>query len=79
MKTETQIAEENVKELRKLSDKVDWMFCQVHLETCQRFLERLENTNPKKFPSHTLLEKLIDRMITDLKQAIKIYEDGGVK
>jgi len=77
MKTETQIVKENVKGLKEgFPMKRN---CQEHLASCQRFLERLENTNPKKFPSHTLLEKLIDRMITDLKQAIKIYEDGGVK
>jgi len=69
MKIETQIAKDNVKKLRKLSDKVDWQFCKEHLTSCQRFLEFLNRWN----------WNFIENKITDLQNAIKIYEEANVE
>ena len=73
MKTETQATKEMIKHLNSSGSEIAEMIrenmARIHLKTCKRMLERLENTNPKKFPSETLLEKLIDRIIKDLREA----------
>jgi len=84
---ETKIAKENIswhKPWFRISIK-RCPKCNEHKQTCQRWLEFLE-----KFPKHILLSmldgnrtemilnKLKDDKITDLKQAIKIYENNGI-
>lgn len=89
MKTETQIAQENVKNLTAIyGDKRDMGNCQSHKATCQRFLDFLEELQRYKFKcgfmeSSELCDvfednELIKDKITDLKQAIKCYEDAGI-
>ncbi len=84
MKTEQEIAKENVErtfELKNkwLIDKTDdrWFVhrgvCISHKQTCQRWLEFL---NPA--PNIVLGEWEVKNKIKDLKQAIKIYNDTGI-
>jgi len=89
MEKESQIAKENVKEYRTYNPwgrEADLEICEIHLESCQRFLEFLE-----KFPKHIILSmldgnkterflnKLKDDKIEDLKSAIKVYKEEGIK
>lgn len=78
IKTETQIAQENVKDLKRVTkEKLEISplhykgLCFFHKATCQRFLEFLEGQGYEDCKEET------DK-ITDLKQAIKLYEDNGI-
>lgn len=75
MKTETQIAEEYVRTIgvltvEKYKEQME-SCCFVHKKSCQRFLEFIEDIDYGDITS-------IKRKITDLKQAIKLYEDVGI-
>jgi len=83
---ETQIAKENVEWLNtKSSIGFYGGVCKTHKQTLKRWLGFL-----KKFPKYILLSmlngnktemilnKLKDDKITDLKQAIKLYEENGI-
>lgn len=92
MKSETQIAQENIYELIRTSKDKDleatplyWEgICIFHKETCQRFLEFLEEhevdvglgrgdeTTVSVSPEYYVYK------ITDLKQAIKLYSENGI-
>ncbi len=78
-KTETQIAEENIKEYLEeekkffTSDrKLDYLKAYIdnHKSSCERFLEFLEN----KILSNIFTKE----KIPDLKQAIKLYSENGI-
>ena len=72
MKTELEIAKENVGEL-KLSERDirSIIKCEEHLASCKRFLEFLERlSQPSPMPN-------IEKKIQDLQEAIKIYKDNG--
>ena len=93
MKTETQIAEENLKSYKEEVEtwgtpdtwKVDipescfisQTNCESHKASCERFLGFLESLvgvlRTNKESSMKIEEK-----ITDLKQAIKLYDDTGI-
>lgn len=83
MKTETQIAEENIKRFKNSQRSVlDWggkiafpEVCKSHKASCQRFLEFLEKES-KGFCS--VSDCRFCEKIQDLKQAIKLYEDNGI-
>ena len=74
MITETQIAKENVSRIEDtgnldLKSSLIRMFrnvCKEHLATCQRFLKAFK-------------DELRKDIITDLQNAIKTYEDAGIK
>ena len=91
MKTETQIAEENMNKITELkfnlrmkrvtttpTAQFDYHIQVVeekakeHKATCQRFLEFLEGIHI------TIGKSDKEEKITDLKQAIKLYEDAGI-
>ena len=93
MKTETQIAEDNVRnnDNKDLPLNVRMMKnvqCKEHKATCQRWLEFLENDDDGleyyyekfNFPEDNVsLKRIIENKITDLKQAIKLYNEAGIK
>ena len=87
-KSETQIAEENIKNFKysKLGEASAFIIpCKLHKTSCQRFLEFLDN---KVLINVTELETaceedfkkidVINKKITDLKQAIKLYSENGI-
>ena len=86
MKTETQIAEENIKNWKftKPQDEELWRLniylskCQQHKASCQRFLEFLEELREYLFSTELGCSEEILRKITDLKQAIKLYSENGI-
>ena len=85
MKTETEIAKENVK-IWKAGGNVIQIPIEIleeHLATCQRFLEFFETDLGWNWKDEEdadgdgcLLEY---HKIIDLQNAIKIYEDAGIK
>ncbi len=82
--TETQIAEENIRNIKKLElpemnqANISGMIIE-HKASCQRFLEFLELEIKNIFDIKNQFFKAdIDRKINDLKQAIKLYEDNGI-
>ncbi len=79
MKTETQIAEENI-ELFKYCEmgeaKYYRMILNEHKASCQRFLEFLEYMVQIKMGKR-ILGKFKEK-ITDLKNAIKKYDEAGI-
>ena len=91
MKTETQIAQENIQELIRTSKYEDlqatvlyWKgICYFHKETCQRWLEFLDDKYFVIPPNEKCLECIeimpeIEKKITDLKKAIKLYTENGI-
>jgi len=86
MKTETQIAQENIEDVRRVlkqllsTSELHYKgLCFFHKASCQRFLEFLTDTmiiNIDMCPKDN--EEYIKNKITDLKQAIKLYEDDGI-
>ena len=84
-KTETQIAQENVKYLKLEREQNRLPYykpkSEEHKATCQRFLEFLEELRDEirgVASDEGLLLSLVNEKITDLKQAIKLYEDAGI-
>ena len=70
---ETKIAKENIVNWKDYTNQKSLGEFKQHKQTCQRWLEFLcclyaETDN--KF--------IIERKVTDLKQAIKLYEDNGI-
>ena len=84
MKTETQIAKENI-ELIEITSGEELVYsrgrAEEHFQSCQRFLEFLKKQD-KFYGSDNKLIGLhfnFEQMIKDLQNAIKIYEDAGIK
>ena len=79
---ETEIARENLK-IVGASPSVVWIKSkirsQVHKQTCQRWLEFLERDKKiyHRLWGHGITGNAEEK-ITDLKQAIKLYEDAGI-
>ena len=89
MKTETQTTKANVKyykEYRGTGFEKIWLVkCQEHKSSCQRFLEFLEAEydalDKMSLDTFSVLYKIRKRIfdkITDLKQAIKLYNEAGI-
>jgi len=101
MKTETEIAKENLNTLEEFKlliknsadfgefcfQKIEYKFWKnniipEHKQTCQRFLEFLENFYRNCKNEEIIFEihdkKDIEEKIQDLKQAIKLYEKEGI-
>jgi len=96
MKTETQIAQENIEELvlwregytkkgkikksewNPYFDLISLAKQSMHKATCQRFLEFLEETHREMIRVLNTDDPKMEDYITDLKQAIKLYEDAGI-
>ena len=89
MKTETQIAKENIKTSERYENNVvagfaPHMVCKTHKVSCERFLEFLDGKKYwyikclmcKRRPVHVVLD--FEEKITDLKQAIKLYDEAGI-
>ncbi len=83
MKTETQIAKENIKNIKKEElpemnqANISGMIIE-HKASCQRFLEFLININGTFEQKKAFTFKEQEEKITDLEQAIKLYEDNGI-
>ena len=91
-KTETQIAKENIKRIEdemKFGGKHEnWEYgtnptlygyearAEEHKTSCQRFLEFLEDY--EKDTGDFYVGDMVFRKITDLKQAIKLYNGAGI-
>jgi len=88
MKTETQIAKENVEKIEKIKESIRhsnsrvadalevriWKLkaeVQGHKQTCQRWLEFLEEECNTEYSN-------IRTKYVDLKEAIKIYTEAGI-
>ena len=113
MKTETQIAEENINKIIAFNEAYkDWnnkklneeardeaekfvdectendtdnhtitLLSKEHKASCQRFLEFLEVDffiGQERFYLRQRQKPILQEKITDLKQAIKLYEDNGI-
>jgi len=77
---ETKIAKENIswhKPWFRISIK-RFPKCNEHKQTCQRWLEHILLSMLDGNRTEMILNKLKDDKITDLKQAIKIYENNGI-
>lgn len=94
-KTETEIAQKNVKEYKKLSKdplklKVGYqlVICLSNLQSCQRFKEFLEDKKRQVYDfeddvtnglGQDRYDLSFEDKIKDLKSAIKTYGDAGIK
>ena len=88
MKTETQIAEIYIEDLKKYKKpEVRWHIvnrtCHEHKSSCERFLEFLVKFIFHDFyPQGNGMNRAKDidfhNKITDLKQAIKLYNEAGI-
>ncbi len=88
MKTETKIAEENIRIILEIKD-IDWVedslkilrkLSKEHKASCQRFLEFLEDLiewADKNNMANDFYQDLTLK-ITDLKNAIKKYDEVGI-
>ncbi len=82
MKTETKIAEENIKKWNSWEgvEKPRLIYggkCHEHKASCQRFLEFLEDYYSQYKTIGRKLGKVLNK-ITDLKDAIKKYNEAGI-
>ena len=83
---ETKIAKKNIKgwEFTKPQDNELWRLniyrskCIEHKQTCQRWLKFLEEQEKCKSNLCSVCFKRLKAKIKDLKQAIKLYTDGGI-
>lgn len=87
MKKEIQIAKENIEMFKDNNWKSELLAKRVlieHKQSCERFLEFLESWEVEK---HILgrgekqinsLWEWLNKKISDLKQAIKLYENNGI-
>ncbi len=77
-KTETQIAKENIKEVKKWNEKSFTIKSkyesQTHKASCKRFFAFLQalKRGQQKWLTYQLI--ILNNKITDLEQAIKLYE-----
>jgi hypothetical protein len=82
MKTEHEIAKENIKNWKRGSKWISSPArCNEHKQTCQRwleFLEKLKWTIGNKGINDENSQDKVRKKITDLKQTIKEYEDNGI-
>ncbi len=88
MKSETKIADGNIKNWQRESeDKFIRMYyyaCEQHKASCQRFfrfLSEITRNHPKKASFEefcALCEDNIQEKITDLENAIKKYDEAGI-
>ncbi len=83
MKTETQIAQENIE--RKISfQKMTPMntaifgICKTHKATCQRFLEFLRKMKGRQQRWLTYQLIPLSKKMVDLENAIKLYNEAGI-
>lgn len=79
MKSETQIAQESISSMKhyKGDDELytrNVIKCGTHKESCERFLEFLEDVDFDESP----FEDEGEGKITELKQAIKLYTENGI-
>ncbi len=85
MKTETQIAEEYLEELKDMEGSSHVVLgitrtqMGTHKQSCQRFLEFLESLIQFDYIDHLQDRKDIGEKITDLKQAIKLYREARLE
>ena len=81
MKTETQIAQENVKYITS-EVKFQWRkeCCKEHKSSCERWLEFLKELESHKVSEHRKYQSVCEFCIkiTDLKQTIKLYSENGI-
>lgn len=88
MKSEQEIAKENVSGHQAICNSISLCKCNEHLASCQRNIEELEgdklflNSSPEsELSGHTkkcLVRENTNRL-NDNKQAIKIYSEEGIK
>lgn len=81
MKTESEVAQENLKSYKTLH--ITFKALTQHKESCERFLEFLEIFARAEviFPKGYDLAKYAkfnENKILDLKQTIKIYKEAGI-
>jgi len=77
MKTEQEIAKENIGSWKTTENLLSHGICRTHAQTCQRWLEFLEFIAycPK---GADCCKKIAVKQVTDLKKAIKIYKEAGI-
>jgi len=83
MKTETQHAKFYIKSYRNYRDEKQKALCICHKITCQRFLEFSEEEIERwqtinKLSTAYISTGELEEKITDLKQAIKLYDEAGI-
>lgn len=81
MITETPIAVKNIREFKycKVGEAVYYKWiCDSHKESCQRFLEFLERYY-LQYKTINIKLGYIQEKITDLKNAIKLYNENGIQ
>ncbi len=82
MKTELEIAKENIENYKKSeydfpAKALCFKFASIsHKASCQRFLEFLLPT--QKMKRESTFSHEIDKKITDLRNAIKLYDEAGI-
>ncbi len=85
---ETKIAKQSIKDYKEnevgILDK-DYpktlglkFICLTHKQTCQRLLEFLERDMLDFMNINGTCYRIINNKITDLKQAIKLYDNAGI-
>jgi len=82
MKTETEIAKENIRRIQDEFDNEMTARCQEHKQACQRWLDFLERIikyiEILKPIQDSIAYEQIHNKTQDLKTAIKLYEENGI-
>lgn len=78
MKTETQIAEENISDREESGDMAYVGLCKEHKASCERFLEFLRDWTSFDTLGIEDLDFKIKDEVEDLKQAIDKYNEAGI-
>jgi len=91
MKTETQIAKENIEKLKRIksitlkddlldtiSKNIHISECQEHKKSCERWLKWLKRYRLGAEEPYLARKIALEEKIQDLKQAIKLYEQEGI-
>ena len=94
MKTETQIAEENIEFIKECKEENNTLQAETHKASCERFLDFLEEGCGKEWDDSAVgftwvckkpdkkgfraYCKRCNKRITDLKRAIKLYNEAGI-
>lgn len=77
MKTESEVAQENLKSYKKFN--ITFKALTQHKESCKRFLEFLVKTfGEGGFDKKEEFDMIIKNKIKDLQQAIKLYKEAGI-
>jgi len=80
MNKELKTAKENVEGHKEYNEIRSLLSCREHKHTCERDVPKLKKIKESiVYVENELAHHLLDEIIEDKEQAIKKYEDAGIK